>query len=205
MNVKKEKLSRKARVIRPVVVIAFVIAMMVGYATLPRPVLEQDDEKTWHVIFEGNMASAAEANPGAGVGGILEIFFVNHTDEDCSENDSATIEGWCDAADLGYASADDFNVELANSVAFDIIVRVRGNVTMCDRGGDWFPADLKVEITSADLGLGADTAMTGTVTLNNTALDYLYMNFEHDNADAGFTLSKDEVNQITSIKFSAYY
>lgn len=183
-------------------IIALVIGMTFAYLTLPTPKL---DTKSWHIVWEGNMAQADEANPGAGAGGILEIFFINHTDAVTTQNTSATIEGWCDAAGLGYVSADDFNTELAHSVAFDVCVRVRGNETMCDRGGNWFPADLKVEWTSADLGIGADTAMVGVVSYNNTAANYLWMNFEDDNADAGFTLPKDASYDITSIKLSAYY
>jgi hypothetical protein len=198
--------NKKKAGIRVGLILALVIGMTFAYITLPSPQLIQDpNTKSWHVIWESNLASAAEANPGAGAGGILEIYFVNHTDTVTTQNTTATIEGWCTAAGLGYASADNFNTELAHSVAFDVCVRVRGNETMCDRGGNWFPADLKVEWTSADLSVGADTAMVGAITLNNTALPYLYMNFEDDNGDAGFTLSKDGTAQITSIKFSAYF
>lgn len=201
--------NKKKAGIRAGLVVALVIGLTFAYITLPSLQLVQDkDTKSWHVIWESNLAHAAEANPGAGAGGILEIFFVNHTATPTTaynENTSATIEGWCTTAKLGYASADDFNTELAHSVAFDVVVRVRGNATMCERDGDWFPADLKVEWTSADLGIGADTDMTGVITLNNTALPYLYMNFYDDNGAAGFTLPKDASYDITSIKLSAYY
>jgi hypothetical protein len=179
--------------------------MTFAYITLPSPQLVQDpNTKSWHVIWESNLVSAAEANPGAGAGGILEIYFYPHDADPATtytENTTATLE----AASLGWANADNFNTELEHSTLFDVVVRVRGNETMCDRGGNWFPADLKVEWTSADLSIGADTAMTGVITLNNTALPYLYMNFYDNNGAAGFTLAKDGSATISSIKFSAYY
>jgi hypothetical protein len=178
--------------------------MTFAYITLPTPKLVNDG-KTWHVLFEGNLASAAEADPGAGAGGILEIYLINHTDAVTTQNTTATIEGWCDAAGLGYASADDFNTELAHSVAFDVCVRVRGNATQCKRGAIWHGGDLKVEWTCSGLSVGADTAMVGAITYNNTGASYLWMNFEDDNSNAGFTLPKDASYDITSIKFSAYY
>lgn len=185
----------------------FVSLIFAGSGMYPH-IVQDVDTRSWHVIFEGNLASAAEADPGSGAGGILEVFFINHTATPATaydENTSATLESWCTAAGLGYASADDFNVELAHTVTFDVVVRVRGNATMCERAGDWFDADLKVEWTSSDLGISADTDMTGVVSYNNTAAPYLWMNFYDTNGGSGFTLSKDETNTISSIKFSAYY
>jgi hypothetical protein len=208
---KEEKTKSKAGRLRPWLVIGLVIGIMVSYMTFPHPQLVQDEETgSWHIIFDGNLAQAAEANPGAGAGGILEIYFVNHSATNHSSascNVSATIEGWCNAANLGYANADDFNVELAHSTAFDICIKVRGNETQCDRGGNFCDTDLRVRITSADLSIGADTVLTGTILHNDTNDDYLWMMFETkgDNPYAGFTLPKDASYDITSIKFEAYY
>jgi len=197
--------DKKKAGMRAGLVIALVTGMMFAYLTIPHPHLEQDDGKSWHVVWESNLADAAEANPGVGAGGILEIYYINHTDAVTTQNTTTTIEGWCNAAGLGYASADNFNTELAHSVAFDVCVRVRGNATQCKRGTVWHGGDLKVEWTCAGLGVGADTAMEGVITYNNTGASYLWMNFEDDNSNAGYTLAKDQTIAISSIKFSAYY
>lgn len=169
------------------------------------PYLEyEEDTRSWHIVWEGNLAQATEANPGAGAGGILEIFFYPHVANPntvYAENNSAILE----ANSLGWANADDFNVQLPHSTPFDIVVRVRGNATQCKRGNIWWDSDLRVRITSSDLGIATDTVMTGIVTRNNSADPFLWMNFYINNTGLGYTLSKDQIAQITSIKFEAYY
>lgn len=203
----KKIVNKKKAGVRAGLVIALVMGMMFVYTTLPVPQIKMD-ERGWHVVWEGNLAQAAEGNPGSGAGGILEIFFINHTASPATcydTNSSSDMEAWCTAAHLGYTSADDFNTELAHSVAFDVVVRVRGNHTQCYRTDKFYHTDLKVEWTCAGLSIGADTAMTGVVSYNNSGGTYLYMNFYSNGGGSGFTLSKDQSIAITSIKFSAYY
>ena len=167
-----------------------------------------NDGPSWHIVWEGSFGQAAEADLGSGVGGILEIFFANHSAAPATcydENDSSVIEGWCDTAGLGYANADDFNVELAHSTTFDVVIRVRGNKTQCWRSDKFYDTDLRVRWTSADLSVGGDTEMTGVVSQNDSGIDFLYMNFYDDNSGSGYSLSKDASADITSIKFEAYY
>lgn len=205
INMNRDKLKDKARSIRLPVVIAFIIGGLIFAYNIPHPQLVQDDGKSWHVIWEGNLAQAAEATLGAGEGGILEIYFVNHSATHVYPNLTTTIEGWCDGAGLGYANADDFNVELAHSTLFDVVVKVRGNKTQCWRTDKFYDIDLRVRWTSSDLSVGADTAMTGTVLTNNTGYDYLWMAFYDANSGSGFSLPKDTTYDIDSIKFEAYY
>lgn len=204
---KENKVYKKKAGFRVGLIVALVVGMMFSYMTLPQPTIVHD-ERGWHVVWEGSFAQAAEADPGAAAGGILEIFFINHSaspDTTYTVNTSATLETWCTAAGLGYASADDFNFELAHSVDFDVVIRVRGNQTQCYRTDHWHPQDLRVRWTSSDLSVSADTVMTGVVSYNNSAQPYLWMNFYDDNSGSGFSLSKDQSVDITSIKFEAYY
>jgi hypothetical protein len=173
--------------------------------TFPHPQLIQD-EKGWRIIFDGNLAQAAEGDPGVGASGILEIFFVNHSSNDyASENDSSVIEGWCDAHNLGYANADDFNVELAHTVSFDIAIKVRVNKTHAWDGSKFIDSWVRMNLTSADLGIGADTAMEKSVLTNNSGDNFIWLMFYYDFSDSGDTLSKDQSADITSIKLQAYY
>jgi len=200
---KQNIFSGKKAGVLTVFMIGVVCAIVVVSSSLNSGVL--DDDKSWHVIYEYTPLTPLGAEGSPTGGGILEIFFINSSSSaatDYATNTSSTLEDWCTAAGLGWENADDFSCELAHSVNFDVVVRVRGNASQCKRDTTWFSTDLKVEWTCADLGVGADTAMTGLVTMNNSDFTYLYMNFY----DAGpFTLSKDETNTITSIKFSAYY
>jgi len=171
----------------------------------PEPV---EDTRRWRNIFTWT-PTAGEANPGAGASGILEIYFVNHSTTPPFENTTATIEGW--AANigatpfLGWNNTDNFMQQLQHSTTFDIIVRVRGNATHCNRTTFWYTTDLNVTLSCVDLGVGVNTSMTGVATQNGTG-SYLWMNFYHKGpGGAGFTLSKGQTVQITRIAFDAYY
>lgn len=187
-------------------VIVGIIVCLVWASSGPYPSVV-DDGKGWHIVWEGSFAEAAEASPGAGASGILQIFFVNHSAAgNITENTSATIETWCDAVNLGYTSADDFNVELAHSVDFDIGLKVRANKTHAWRSTVFFDTDVRIRLTATDLSISADTVLSGVVLDNDTVDDYIWMMFETKADDTnGFSLSKDETADITSIKFECYY
>lgn len=210
MKIRNKQKERKAGISLGIVS-GLIIGILLLYSTMPVPVIvPTDDGKSWHIIFEGNLVQAAEATPGAGVGGILEVFFVNKSANpatDYARNDSSELETWATAANLGYASVDDFNLEIEHSVDFTIVVRVRGNETMCNRVDDFMDEYLRVNITSADLNINALTAMSPLVTFNDTSKKSIWMNFylEQDAAAGNLNIARDETAQITAIVFSAYY
>ena len=162
-------------------------------------------DASWHLI-----PLATEGNPGAGAGGILEVFFINYTAGTIPDrNSSATLESWSDSIGWnGWNNSDNFR-QKCNISKFYIVVRVRGNATQCNRTTFWQDTDLRVRWTCADLSIGADTVMERVVTQNGTG-SYLWVNFYDDNGNAGFNLDKsntwpDNPVNITSIKFEAYY
>jgi len=214
----KNKNKKIKKMKQTTIVIALICGMLFSVFSLPHP--EIKDEPSWHVIWKGSFAefAMAEADPGSGVAGILEIFFVNNTKEannSYSINTSATIEGWCTAAGLGFADADDFYTELSHSVAFDIVVRVRANKTICANStesyGVYNQGRLRVNITSADLGINALSPMVQVNTSNLSGNPYCYSNFwinwtgAYDPTDTGYQLTVDQVATITEIRFEAYY
>jgi len=191
-----------------------VIGMVFGYMTIPRPVLQVDEDTgEWHIVWEGNLASAAEANPGTGASGFLSVYFHPHQATPHAsyfENSSSNLESNCTTNSLGFANADDTEVDLAHSTTFDVVVRARGNVSNCQVGGTWFDTNLKVQWTSASLAVSADTELSlvggnASATSNDSAFTYMYMNFWDDNGGTGYTISQDQSLEITSIKLLAYY
>jgi len=217
---KKNENKKKASMGKSIYKVGLVMMIVFGFAFAmvgPYPHIEKtDDGKTWHIIWEGSLADAMEeATPAtADASCILMIYLVNHSadpanayDAGAGANDTYTLQDWCNASNLGFANADDSDVELAHTVAFDIVVKVRGNTTVAYREDEsaFWDSDLLVEITSADLSIGGDTDMTGVVCSNSTSYGYIYVNFYDDNSGSGYTLSKDQTAEITSIKFSAYY
>lgn len=208
--IKEKNIGNKKKAgVRVALVTALVIGMMFSYVVYFQnlSIVPTDDGKGWKIVFDGNLAQAAEGNPGAGASGILEIFFINHSASNAYKlvNTSATLETWCDAANLGYANADDFNTELAHSVLFDIVIKVRVNKTHAWDGAQFMDSQVRMNLTSADLGIGADTAMEKYVYTNNSANDYIWLCFWYDFGNAGYDLSKDQSADITSIKLQAYY
>ena len=194
--------------------VLFLVTVIFVLGMFPHPVIEQiDDGRSWHVIWEGSLSDlvqAAEADPGAGASGILSVYFTNNTatpDTAYNENDSATLEAWCAAAGLGYANADDANVEIDHSTDLDIVVRVRGNKTHCWNGTAFIDAYLRVRVSSADLNLAADTVSTGVPSYNDSGMTYLWVNFyiDEDQGAANLNIARDETAEITSIKYEAYY
>jgi hypothetical protein len=205
MKKEKKKIVFGASVIGALlvgVVSALIVMSSIGVTPFEKP-------RSWHVEAEWTPLRPlwAEGNPGAGAGGILEIYLVNHSsDGNLTENTTGTIEGWCDANNLGYCNADDSDVDLAHSTDFDIGIKVRANRTQAYRTDKFFDSDVRVRITSADLSIAADTVLTGHILDNSSSNDYIWMMFETKAADSnGFSIVKDSTNEITSIKFECYY
>lgn len=176
------------------------------------------EEPTWHIIWEGNLAEAAENNPGAGATGWLEIFFINHTAAPATaydENTSATLESWCVANMAGktpYGTADEFNVELDSLTSFDILVRARWNATHAKNATiyDGARCRIKMNFTCTNWADGEDKAALTEGTLvvsgNNSVYGFIYCNV-YWNADDnnGFQLNDDATLTIHKISIEAKY
>lgn len=169
-------------------------------------------EKSWKVVYKWTPGMPlGEATPGAGNSGILEVFFINHSADKyyTQENTSATLEGHCTANNLGYADADDTEVDLAHSTSFDILVKVCGNATHCKRGATWYDSDLNVTITWSDKSMTNDQPDGNTTyplaAMNTSGFTLLYVIFYWDNGGSGYTINKGQTSEIASIEFAAYY
>jgi len=194
-------LSKNFKVIAFVLGIAFALVWsMAG----PYPSVV-DDEHGWRVVWDGNFASAAEGDPGAGASGIVWIGFVNHSASHNYPNASGTIEGWCDANNLGYASADDFNVEIAHDCDFDIVIKVRVNKTHAWDGSAFVDSWVRMYINSSDLSLSSEAMEGPEIGLNDSGKDYIWLYFYVDFSDSGYDFAKDQSANIDDIKLEAYY
>jgi len=179
---------------------------------------QEEHTRTWHVIWQGSLAEAAENSPVAGATGWLQIFFVNHTatpDTAYDENTSSTIEGWCTANMAGktpYGTADEFRVELDNLVSFDIVVRARWNATHAKNATifDDSRCRIRMNFTCTSWADGEDKAALTegnlTVSYNNSGAAYIWCNV-YWNADdyGGYQLNPDAVLTIPMISIEAEY
>jgi len=209
---KNKGFSKRSKYASTALVTALVIGILFGYMTFPHPQLVRDDDgRSWHILFDGNLAQAAEGNPGAGSSGILEIFFINHSVGNAYKaiNTSATLESWCNdnlAAGGGnaWANADDFNLELKHSVLFDIAIKVRVNMSDSGDGSDFNENWVRMNLTSSDLSLTLE-GMEKNVLVNNSNYEFMWVMFYYDFSNAGYDLSKDETVALDNIILQAYY
>ena len=205
----KKKGYKKAGVsLGTVAGVAIVATLLILTGPTPRIV---NEDGVWQVVWEGNLASAAENDPGAGASGFLQIFFINHTAAPATaydENTSATLETWCTANMPGktpYASADEFNVEIDHSTTFDILVRVRFNQTHAHNGTAFVDSDTRVNITcSGDLSI-ADATGTNVVSHNTSGGTFIWINVYWNNGGAGYSINKDETFDVDEISIEAKF
>jgi hypothetical protein len=163
--------------------------------------------------------TAAEADPGAGASGFLEIFFMNISSQDSNGyglNTSSTHETWSDAnlpsaTPNAWASADNFDITYFDSeTTFVFMVRVRYNKTHAWETDHFNGADCdtQITVTCTDWAVGGDiNNVSGTAyeTRNNTGEEFIWINFVWDNAGTGYQIADDSTMTISEIYIEAKY
>jgi len=186
----------------------FLIAILVvstpsWLPSLLSPLAKEGMERSWH-------AMAANANPGSGQCGIVNVLIYPHQ-SDTSTYDSSLSES------NAYAHFDDtpsLNEPLEGSVpyntAFDIVVVAQFNYTVAynTSSNSWDKDYVKCLITCSDLGISADTEMLEgdfyDITGNSEG-DTAKINFYINNAGNGYQISHGETVNITEINIYGYY
>jgi hypothetical protein len=187
--------NKKKNGIRLGLVTFLVIGILLAYTYL-NPVVEQKDDSSWHIVFQGSLAEAAEGNPGTGAGGFLEIILLNKSTApatDYAKNVSATFETWATTNMPGktpYWNADNGRMEYATGKTFVFLVRCRFNKTQCWDGSKFIGANTRVNITvSGAVTIATATAGTRYESYNNTGKNYIWENFVWDNGGSGYSVT----------------
>ena len=195
---------------KAVVVSCVVLGVLFGYVVYDT-LMEEEHVKSWHTVMKWIPGEPlAEADPGAGNSGILEVFFINHSADKyyTQENTSSVLEGHCNASGLGHVNADNTELDIAHGTAFDILVKVRGNASHAKHGATWFDSDLNVTMTWTDKTLTNDQPDGNTTypqaDMNTSAFTYVYVIFYWDNGGAGYTIDKGQTTNVGDFIF-AYY
>lgn len=166
--------------------IAFLMVMMVT------SVYFYEDEQG-KVTLKMNTAMAEYGLP-AGESGWLEIYIMPHDTSPATtydENTSATLEGNA----LTYADTDGWTKTIDSETLFDIVVRVRVNATHA-RNATMFKLNrINCSLNvSGDFATGSDFSdVDGTPieTANNSAWNFIYVNFYWDNSGSGYSVDDD--------------
>jgi hypothetical protein len=166
----------------------------------PTQIIETRGSKGWETFALG------EGNPGANAGGVLGIHVYTHQANPAvayATNLTETIGA------LTLAYGDNLNAALTGNVpyatAFDIAIEGRANVSQAynTTGSCWELSWCRTLITCANLGIGADTAMTLVEVANNT--DYIWYISYINNGGAGYTITHGQQVNVTSLKLQAWY
>jgi hypothetical protein len=199
-NMKKEKEQKtKAGMITGGLLVGVVcaVAFMMAFSNMQSTVYEEEEyTPTWHTI-----PWVGEYDPGAGNSGILDLFFYEYCASPATNYSTNLTAG--DAKTYLYVDADDWNSEIRHTDAWDVVVRVRANKDHC-YDSEWNLSRMRMRMNSTSYSL-TDSALTAVQVDNNSASDYVYVQFYHQNAGSGFTISLDQTVAFENIYFQVYY
>lgn len=200
-------------------ILVCMVAMLLLFASIEE-IVEQnvEKEKMFQAVYVWTPLGA-EGAPGVGASGFLEIFFMNTSSLNSTGyglNNSATHETWSNANMPGttpnaYANADNFDLEdFQSQQTFIIMVRVRYNKPHAWNGSAFLNTSCDCQITVSCTGwvVGVNIAnISGDqyVTRNNTADDYIFINFVWDNGGTGYQIADDAILTVSEIYIEARF
>lgn len=202
-SIKETKNKGKAGVpLKTGLISAIIIVGLVVAFTFPKPILVQDEDGLeWHVIWKGNLASAAEADPGSGASGWLATWCYDYAETPSDDNATAgNYDTWTTNVS-GYQSTDNAEaMDLASEDPFYFSVRCRFNDTNCGDAGTLMSNRCRVALTVSGDETISDVVLYGHdtdladgggafVTTNNS--NWLYINFYWDDNVDGYCITDD--------------
>jgi len=157
----------------------------------------------------------ADATPGAGNSGIINVYIVNHSH---SVNLAATALTEADGDVFAHFGAGaSLNAPLEGEVPydteFDIIIQMQySNAHAYNSSTSGFDVSyVRALMTNTDLGIGADTEMTkpdgsgDTPFCTISGTDHAIIQFYLDDDGDGYTMAHGETFNTTSLKLQAFY
>lgn len=172
-----------------------VAGMFVLTFSIPKPVLVQDEGSLeWHIIWEGNSASAAEADPGAAASGWLAFFCLDYaeTPATCLATNATNgaYDGWGNVS--GYQNTDDAAaMDLKSEDPFYFVCRARFNKTHAWDATMFMDNRCRIKLTVSGDETISDVAGTRAVSYNDSGEDWIWINFYWDDAVDGYKITDD--------------
>lgn len=182
-------------------IIGIVITVIFSSTSNVPDIISSGGQRGWNTIV-----IATEVTLGAGASGLLNVFIAPHSDI----GETAYTTNITEAA--SYAHFDGtptMNESLEGNVpyatTFDIVVKCQFNATHAynSTGHTWMHSWVRANITCADLGIGALTAMT-LANVTATA-GFIWIQFYINNSNAGYTITHGQSVNITELVVQAFY
>lgn len=172
--------------------------------------VEPDDTvESWMTVQSFSLDALGEADPGGdGESGFLSIFLLNYTGSDPTTALLHNETDWSAAGNVSaYADADAFSEDTIAGAGFYFVVRVRMNKTHCYDAGDaqFVHTRVRVNLTTSGDETIAGTSGTVIVSQNDSADDFIWLNYYWDDADDGYRVTTDGSITVSEIKIEAKY
>jgi len=205
---RKEILKKAGKLLVPptLVLVSFFVAII--FLANIGEVLEKQtiDPRRWH----SNVL--AEADPGAGASGVLNVSIIALGSNNYNANITYNTTDWYsmhynDSADITNNSHIGSNIPYGT--AFEIQVKVQWNKTHGFNASsglwmnDWLRGNCTCAFTTP--AIGADTAMAEYNISGCTTGNYVWYYYVMNNSGAGYQLARGENATSCSFSFDAYY
>jgi hypothetical protein len=176
---------------------AFLIVGAITGAMIMTNILAPEVMRSWRPV-------SAEANPGEGASGMLEIYIYPHAAT------PATTYNANLSTDDAYAYGEAWDGSLTGNVpydtAFDIVIKVRFNTTHAynSTASDWDMDYIQAIINSTDLSITPNQLMDKIEITNNTEYIWVHFYFQ-DDGGSGFTYGAGETVTVDEVRLQAYF
>jgi len=191
----KEAGDRKAMTFGTTIAVIIVAAMFILVYSAPKPIMVQDDEGDWHILWQGNLASAAEYS-GFTVGNTswLATFILDYAEDPdlvlMSNATNGAYDAWGNVS--GYQNADNADaMDLPSEDPGYFVVRAVFNRTHVYDTDKFMDNRASIRLTVSGDETISDVEGTRVPSQNETDDDYIYINFYWDDAVDGYRITDD--------------
>ena len=161
------------------------------------------EEKTWNTLPLGELLQT-----GNTAGGFVACYIHAHAAAPATEyalnltNTSGRVMAYGD-----YSNSSGMWGYVNHSTAFDIVIKVKANATMCQNTTTawWNISRLACYITAGNISVGPNAAMTCVNITAAQTPEFNWYNFYLNNGGAGYTITAGQQVNISLFYFQAYY
>jgi len=192
----KTKQDMKAGGILSLITLGFIVGILVLSSGFGNVVVKESMVREWKLVPLGD----------ASLDGATKVMYVmayphqaDPATAYASNLSNATAYEYYDALDS------EMTGETPYDTTFDIVVKMCINVThgYNSTGSTWELGWVNATLTSADLSIGANTAMNEQQIGSGTT--YLFVHYYLNNSGSGYQISHGETYNCTNYEFWAYY
>jgi len=208
--IEKEKAGeyRKVRTFGATITVIVVSLMFIFTFTAPKPIMVQDDEGSWHVLWKISSASAAEFSGfTAGNTSWLATFVLDYAEDPTvcllSNATAGNYDTWTNVS--GYQNADNADaMDLPSEDPGYFVVRGVFNRTHVYNTDKFIDSRASIRLTVSGDETISDVEGTRIVSYNSSGGDYIYINFYWDDESDGYRIT-DDGSLVWNITISAQF